>query len=176
MARVPEAELVIAGGPAADELAIDADARRLQQRAKEAGVDDRVTLLGAVDRKELPRLLRSADVYISAAAYDPYGGAVLEAMACGLPVVAKAVGGITGAVLDGTTGMLLRSARPEGLGRALRHLASDATSRTAFSIAGADRAESRFTWQRVATETVQVYTRALPQEGDLPLAVGDDAH
>ncbi|MFC7326526.1 glycosyltransferase [Marinactinospora rubrisoli] len=176
MARVPEAELVIAGGPAREDLAIDPDARRLELLAKEHGVDDRVTLSGAVDRKELPRLLRSADLFVSAADYDPYGGAVLEAMACGLPVVARAAGGVTDAVLDGTTGLLLRYARPDALGRALRQLAADSTARTAFSIAAADRAASRYTWQRVATETERVYRRTLPREGDLPLAAGDDAH
>ncbi|RCV49627.1 glycosyltransferase [Marinitenerispora sediminis] len=176
MSRVPEAELVIAGGPARDDLAIDPDARRLELLAKEHGVDDRVTLVGAVDRKELPRLLRSADVFVSAAGYEPYGGAVLEAMSCGLPVVARAAGGVTDAVLDGTTGILLRHARPDALGRAIRQLAADPTSRTAFGIAAADRAASRFTWQRVASETERVYRRALPQEGDLPLAAGDDAH
>ncbi|MGI5120063.1 glycosyltransferase [Marinactinospora thermotolerans] len=176
MARVPDAELVIVGGPSSENLAIDPDARRLELVAKEAGVDERVTLLGSVDRKELPRLLRSADVYASAALYDPYGGAVLEAMACGLPVVATAVGGVTGAVLDGTTGVLLRQARPDSLARVLRHLAADSTTRTAYGIAGADRAASRFGWQRVAVETERVYSRVLPMEEEMPMAVGDDAH
>ncbi|TDQ55072.1 glycosyltransferase [Actinorugispora endophytica] len=176
MARVPEGELVIVGGPDSDHLAIDPDARRLELRAKEVGVDGRVTLTGAVDRKELPRLLRSADVFVSAASYDPYGGAVLEAMACGLPVVARAVGSVTGAMLDGTTGVLLRSSRPDSLARALRQLAGDSTRRTACGIAAADRAASRFGWPRVASETVRAYTRLLPVEVDLPLAAGDDAH
>ncbi|CAM3620195.1 glycosyltransferase [Nocardiopsis rhodophaea] len=176
MVRIPEAELVIVAGPAPIELALDDDARRLELLAKEAGVDDRVTLAGPVDRKEMPRLLRSADIYVSAAPYDPYGGGLLEAMACGLPVVATAVGSATGAVLDGTTGILLRSARPEALGAALRGLISEPTMRSAYGIAGADRAESRFTWQRVAAETERVYTRARPQEDELLAAVGDDAH
>ncbi|GLU47524.1 glycosyltransferase [Nocardiopsis ansamitocini] len=176
MVRVPESELLIVGGPSADDLTIDPDARRLEQRAKEAGVDDRITLTGAVDRKELPRILRSADVFVSTASYDPYGGAVLEAMACGLPVVARAVGSVTGAVLDGTTGVLLRSARPDTLGRILRTLSADATKRTAYGIAGSDRAASRFGWERIAGETERIYTKLFPMEAELPLAVGDDAN
>ncbi|WP_046470012.1 glycosyltransferase [Allosalinactinospora lopnorensis] len=174
--RLPEVELLIVAGPAPVELPLDDDARRLELLAKEAGVNDRVTLTGPVDRRELPRLLRSADIYASAACYDPYGGAVLEAMACGLPVVATAAGGVTEAMLDGTTGVLLRSARPETLGRALRGLTLEPTMRSAYGIAGADRARSRFTWQRVAAETEQVYQRALPREKEMPMAAGDGAH
>ncbi|WP_067969935.1 glycosyltransferase [Nocardiopsis trehalosi] len=176
MVRLPEAELAVIAGPAPVEPALDDNARRLELLAKEAGVDDRVTITGPVERKDLPRLLRSADLYVSAAGYDPYGGGVLEAMACGLPVVARAVGGVTGAVLHGTTGTLLRWARPETLARAVRSLLGEATMRTAYGIAGADRAASRFCWQRVAQETALVYERMLPGEGAMPTAVGDDAH
>ncbi|WP_017538760.1 MULTISPECIES: glycosyltransferase [Nocardiopsis] len=175
MVRLPDAELlVVAAAPL--EVALDEDARRLELRAKEAGVDDRVHLMGPVERKELPRLLRSADIFASADRYDPYGGAVLEAMACGLPVIARAAGGPTGAVLDRTTGMLLRSARPDTLARAVRGMMNEATTRSAHGIAGADRARSRFTWQRVAAETERVYRTALPGADGLPLAAGDDAH
>ncbi|MFC3999793.1 glycosyltransferase [Nocardiopsis sediminis] len=176
MTRLPDAELTVIAGPAPVELALDEDACRLELLAKEAGVNDRVTLTGPIERKELPRLLRSADIYVSAAPYDPYGGAVLEAMACGLPVVAKAVGSVTGAVLHGTTGLLLRHARPDTLARALRGLIGENTMRSAYGIAGADRAVSRFTWQRVAQETEQIYDRTLAAQGGLPLAAGDDAH
>ncbi|MEY9213991.1 glycosyltransferase [Thermobifida halotolerans] len=175
MTRVPDGELLIVGGPDTEHLAIDPDANRLERRAKEAGVNDRVTLTGAVSRRELPRLLRSADVFVSTTAYDPYGGAVLEAMSCGLPVVARAVGSVTGAMVDGTTGVLLRSSRPEALARALRQLASDTTQRTAYGIAGTDRAVSRFKWPRVAAETERVYSRLLPTAPGMPLAAGDDA-
>ncbi len=174
--RLPEIELLLVAGPASVELPLDDDARRLELLAKEAGVDDRVTLTGSVDRKELPRLLRSADVCVSAASFYPYGGAILEAMACGLPVVATATGGITDAVLDGTTGVLLRTNRPASLARALRSLILEPTMRNAHGIAGADRARSRFTWRRVATETAQVYERVLPSPARMSIAADDDAH
>lgn len=175
MVRVPDGELLVVGDPHPDHLAIDPNVQRLERRAKEAGVNDRVTLTGAVNRRELPRLLRSADVFVSTTAYDPYGGAVLEAMSCGLPVVARAVGSVTGAMLDGTTGVLLRSARPGALARELRHLAADGTQRTAYGIAGADRAASRFKWPRVAAETERIYERLLSTASRLPLAAGDHA-
>lgn len=175
MARVPGAELVVVGGPDPDDLAIDADVRRLQLLTKEAKVEDRVTLVGAMDRKELPKLLRSADLFVSASAYDPFGGATLEAMACGLPVIATATGATTGSVLHGTTGLLLRSTRPDALARAMRSLTGDATMRTAFSIAAADRAQARYDWERVAAETVQVYEFSLPRPEVDPALVTEEA-
>lgn len=162
--RLPDAELLLVSTADRVDVALDEHARRLELLAKEAGVDDRVHLTGPVERKELPRLLRSADVYVSAAAYDPCGGAVLEAMACGLPVVATATGAVPGAVLDRTTGLLLRSGHPGILARAVRALLGEPTMRTAYGIAGADRARSRFTWRRVAVETELAYERARPRE------------
>ncbi|GAB3438738.1 glycosyltransferase family 1 protein [Streptomonospora sediminis] len=175
--RLPDAELTVVAGPAQVELPLNDDARRLELLAKELGVDDRLSLTGPVDRKELPRLLRSADVYVSGSAYEPFGGAVLEAMACGLPVAARGAGSVNEAVLHGTTGTLLRTARPDSLARAVRGLTSEPTMATAYGIAGSDRAASRFTWQRVAAETERVYQRACPsRQADLPCAAGDDAH
>nr|WP_156004183.1 glycosyltransferase [Streptomonospora sp. PA3] len=175
--RLAGAELTVVAGPAQVELPLSADAQRLELLAKEAGVDDRISLTGPVDRKELPRLLRSADVYVSGSAYEPCGGAVLEAMACALPVVARGAGIVNEAVLNGTTGTLLRTARPDALARAVHALTAEPTMATAYGIAGADRAASRYTWERVAAETERVYQQALPdREGALPYAAGDGAH
>ncbi|KII00429.1 glycosyl transferase family 1 [Streptomonospora alba] len=175
--RLTDAELTIVAGPGQEELPLSDDARRVELLAKEAGVDDRLSLTGPVDRKELPRLLRSADVYVSGAPYELCGGAVLEAMACGLPVVARGAGVVNEAVLHGTTGTLLRAARPDALARAVRSLTAEPTMATAYGIAAGDRAASRFTWERVAAETERVYQRCCPaQEAELPYAAGDGAH
>lgn len=174
--RLPGTELLVVAGASPTYPGTDDELRRLELLAKEAGVGDRVRLSGPVDRKELPRLLRSADVHLAVDDYDPSGGALLEAMACGLPVVAKAAGGATAAVLDQTTGLLLRRAQRDSLARALHALSSEPTIRTAQGIAAADRARSRYTWQRVAAETERVYSAALPQEEGLAAASGDDVH
>ncbi|MDT0330737.1 glycosyltransferase [Nocardiopsis lambiniae] len=162
--RLPEAELLLVSTSERKDVSLDEDALRVQLRAKEAGVDDRLHLVGPVERKELPRLLRSADVYVSAASYDPYGGAVLEAMACGLPVVAKATGAIPGAVLHRTSGVLMRFGHPDEVARSVRAVLGAATMSSAYGIAAVDRARSRFTWQRIAIETEIAYERARPQQ------------
>ncbi|MFV2196241.1 glycosyltransferase [Nocardiopsis sp. LOL_012] len=174
MTRLPEAELLIVSTSQNRDVAVDEDAREIELLAKEAEVDDRVHLTGPVDRKELPRLLRSADVYVSAASYDPFGGAVVEAMACGLPVVATATGAVPGAVLHRTSGVLMRFGRPDEVARAVRSVLNTPTMSSAFGIAAADRARSRFTWQRIAVETELAYQRSLPQQPEQEDSDEDD--
>lgn len=174
MVRLPEAELLLVSTTQDRSVALDENARRLELLAKETGVDDRVHLTGPVERKELPRLLRSADVYVSAASYDPYGGAVLEAMACGLPVVATATGAVPGAVLHRTSGVLMRFGRPDEVARAVRSVLNTPTMSTAYGIAAVDRARSRFTWQRIAVETELAYERSRPQQTERGTAEEED--
>ena len=94
--------------------------RRLRAVAAAAGVADRVRFLGAVGRAEVPALLRSADAVVCVPWYEPFGIVPLEAMACGVPVVASAVGGLIDTVVDGVTGLLVPPRRPDRLAAALR--------------------------------------------------------
>ena len=171
LAQVPDAELLVAGGPEADALASDPGARRLWDLARRVGVADRVHLLGRVGRAELPALLRSADVAVCVPWYEPFGIVPLEAMACGVPVVASAVGGLTDTVVDGVTGVLVPPRRPDDVARALLDLLADDQRRAALGAAGYRRVRSRYTWVRVVDALVDVYRQAAP----VPLAVAGGA-
>jgi glycosyltransferase involved in cell wall biosynthesis len=171
LAAVPRAELVIAGGPDGGKLDRDEEAMRLRRLAERAGVAERVTLLGQVTRQAMPGLLRSADLVVCTPWYEPFGIVPLEAMACGVPVVASAVGGLVDTVVDGVTGELVPPGHPEALACTLRRLLADDTSREAYGLAGLDRATSRYSWDRVATETVTAYESVVP-EAELDLVVG----
>ena len=161
LARVPGAELVIAGGPARAQLGKDEVYQGLIGEAERFGVADRVTFTGKVAAGSLPALLRSADVLVSAALDDPSGTAAIASMACGTPVAATAVGGLRDAVLDGTTGVLVPPDRPDMLARRVRLLLASPLRLEAFGIAAADRATARYSLDRISRETLAVYERCL---------------
>ncbi|MBV9160396.1 MAG: glycosyltransferase [Pseudonocardiales bacterium] len=156
--EVPGAELVIAGG--GDAIA-DAELARLAALAQAYGVRDRVHLVGQISRADVPALLRSADVVVSVPWYEPFGMVPLEAMACGVPVVASAVGGHLDTVLDGRTGALVPPRDPAALAQRLRELLADPSRLAAIGSAAATRARSRYGWGRVASETELLYRRVL---------------
>jgi glycosyltransferase involved in cell wall biosynthesis len=160
VASLPGTELLIAGGPAAARLAADAEARRLGRLATELGVADRVCLLGRVPPAELPALYRSADAVVCAPWYEPFGLVALEAMACEVPVVATAVGGLVDTVIHGGTGLHVPPRDPVALARALEWLLERPEQARAFGAAGAARARSRYGWPTIARETARVYESA----------------
>ncbi|MFJ9047199.1 glycosyltransferase [Streptomyces sp. NPDC102347] len=164
LARLPETELLVAGGPPAERLDDDPEVRRLRAVARDAGVADRVRLLGGVDAERVPALLRSADVVVCPADYEPFGIVPLEAMACGRPVVASAVGGQLDTVADPGTGRLVPPGDPEALARAVAGLLADPAAREARGATGRRRVLSRYGWPRVAAATEAAYCEVLDTE------------
>ncbi|MFC5946131.1 glycosyltransferase [Micromonospora harpali] len=157
MPLVPDAECVVVGGPPEGLLETDPHARRLRALARECGVADRVRLVGAVPREEMGRWYRSADVLVAAPWYEPFGLTPLEAMACGVPVVGTAVGGLTDTVLDGVTGDLVPARDPRALGAAIRGLLDDRIRRFAYAGAARDRARRSYSWAATAQRLAEVY-------------------
>ncbi len=172
LVHVPGAELVIAGGGEAPDLVNDPEAQRLSALARDAGVADRVYLRGRVERAEVAPLLRSADVVVCVPWYEPFGIVPLEAMACGVPVVVSSVGGLVDSVLDGITGLHVAPRSPRQLAAALNALRLDAATRRRFGRLGAARARSRYSWSRIAAETLDVYHAVLPVAPASELALG----
>jgi glycosyltransferase involved in cell wall biosynthesis len=157
---VPDAELVLAGGPDSTTLDDDEDVARVRALAARLGVEDRVDLRGRLPRPDVPALMRSADLLVTAPHDGPFGTAALEAMACGLPVVAAATGGLVETVVDGATGRLVPPRDPEALAYALRELLRDPVRREGYSVAAIDRARARYAWPRIAGDVVDAYARA----------------
>ena len=157
IADVPDTELVVAGGPEPTALEADPDIRRLRQLAAECGVADRVRFLGRVMHEELPPLVRSADVVVCVPWYEPFGIVPLEAMACGVPVVASAVGGLVDTVVDGETGLHVPPRCPQAVAAALRTLLADPAQRRVMGERGARRARRRYSWDRSAAAVMARY-------------------
>jgi len=162
---VPEAELIIAGGPPRSQLNVDPDVTRLRTVAYQCGVADRVRFLGQVPRAEAPALFRSADLVVSVPWYEPFGIVPAEAMACGTPVVVSAVGGHLDTVVEGETGCFVPARRSDALAASLRELLAAPGVRAAMGRAGARRARAHYGWDRIAERTEapyeQVAARAL---------------
>jgi D-inositol-3-phosphate glycosyltransferase len=173
VAEVPGAELVITGGPDSAGLARDKSRKELMRLARSLGVADRVVFTGRVAPGDLPALLRSADVVVSAAPHEPVGMIALQAMACGTPVVASAAGAARDAIVDMTTGLLTPPGRPGQLAARLRRLLANPLRLEAYGIAAADRARSRYPWDRIARETMAAY--ALCATPAAPAAEADAA-
>jgi glycosyltransferase involved in cell wall biosynthesis len=157
LALLPDAELHVAGGPDAGALDADPEARRLEALAAELGVGDRLVLRGCVSRERMPALLRSADVVLCVPWYEPFGIVPLEAMACGVPVAATAVGGQIDSIVDGVTGVHVPPRDPGALAAALRELLDHPERCARLGAAGARRVRERFTHERVAAATREVY-------------------
>ncbi len=159
LTRVPDAELVVVGGPADARQHHDAYTK-LAKFAASLGIADRVIFSGQVGRDAMPALLRSADLVVSTCQYEPSGMTSLQAMACGTPVIAPPVDGHADAVVDGTTGILIPPDRPALLAQRIRQLLAHPMLLEAYGVAAADRAKSRYSWERIAAETLAVYDKA----------------
>ncbi len=164
MPAIPNAELVIAGGPGRPQLDTDPEANRLRALAADLGVAPRVHLYGAVARADMPALMRSADVVVCTPWYEGFGIVPLEAMACGVPVVASAVGGMQDTVVHDVTGRLITPKRPRDIADAVNPLLRDAFLRQSLGLAGRDRVCARYTWDQVAADTLRIYDRVAQAE------------
>jgi starch synthase len=117
-------------------------------------------------KPEVVQLLSHSTVFVCSSVYEPFGLINLEAMACGLPVVATAVGGIPEIVVEGVTGHLVPVPDDAGaLGAALAApvaaLLEDPGRAAAMGAAGRERVEERFTWRAVAEQTAALYRSLL---------------
>lgn len=168
-----DVQLVLcAGAPDTEELMAEVTAGVRQLQEQRTGVVWIDTLLA---HRELSAVLTAATVFVCPSVYEPLGIVNLEAMACGLPVVGSATGGIPEVVDDGVTGILVPIEQvtdgtgtpidPEkfvrDLAAALIEVISDPQRANAMGEAGRQRAQSHFDWDTIARATRTVYDRVL---------------
>jgi starch synthase len=169
----PAAGLVLcAGAPDTPELGAAMGARAAALAASRSGVHWIGEML---PRADVVQLLSHAAVFVCPSVYEPFGLINLEAMACGLPVVASAVGGIPEIVVDGETGTLVAfeaGTDPYGspadpdrfaadLAAAINALLRDSDRAARFGRAGRVRVLQRFTWEAIAAQTAALYRGVL---------------
>ena len=130
-----------------------------------AGYEYRVQLVGPVVRRHMPALLGSADLVVCAPWYESFGTVPLEAMACGVPVVATAVGGMLDTVVDGVTGVHVLPRDPAALAEVIGALLQSPRRCAELARAGLVRVRSRYSWDRAVADTAAVYERTVYRFG-----------
>ena len=132
----------------------DGDARAEIQRSIPPGIAGHVILTGA--RRDVPSLLASFDLFALSSRTEGLPLAVPEAMACSLPVVATAVGGLP-SVVPATCGVLVRPQDEAALAQAIGSLARDGALRLAMGEAGRAYALENFSIERMADAYERIY-------------------
>ncbi len=125
----------------------------------EAG--SRVQFAGWIANEQLSQLIRRAKVVVVPSLFEPQGVVVLEAMACGVPVIGSDVGGIPEMIENGTTGWLVPPDNPVALAKAMHAALSDASLREHMGVAAA-RSAQEFALEKFDCRVVQLYAASIP--------------
>lgn len=132
----------------------EAEARRL-------GVAARVAFVGAVQHAQLPPYYAAADVLVLPSVAEPFGLVLIEAMACGRPVVAHDVPGARSIVTHAVDGLVVPLSVPEALAEALDTLLADPARRAQMGAAGRHKVCARYTWPAVGERLERLYEEVL---------------
>jgi starch synthase len=169
----PEVQLILcAGAPDTPEILAEVQAGVAALQAERTGV---IWIDRLLSQPELAALLSASTTFVCPSVYEPLGIVNLEAMACGLPVVGTATGGIPEVVADGVTGRLVpiqqlddgtgTPVEPErfvaDLAAALSAVVADPKAARAMGLAGRRRAEAEFSWASIAERTSAIYAELL---------------
>ena len=148
--QVPDARFVIAG---------DGELRpSLEQQIRHLGLEKHVLLAGF--RPDVLSVHKAFDIFVMSSVTEGLGTSILDAMACGKPVVATTAGGIPEVVRDGGTGLLVPPRDHEAMAAAIVKLLRDEPLRRRMGAAGLSLANARFGADRMVRETLRVYQRA----------------
>ena len=132
----------------------------LKTLAASLGIAHRVHFVGSILRTDLIHYYNMGDIFVMPTVSPPADGlnvAAVEAMSCGLPVVASDVGGNPLVVADGETGLLVRMGDTEALAAAINRLVADPAQRQAMGQRGRERVVAQFSWPQLATAYVNLF-------------------
>lgn len=139
----------------------------LEQQIQRLGLGGAVQLLGF--RPDAPALIAAGDLFVLPSLAEPFGLALLEAMALSRPVVATRAGGPVEIVEEGETGLLVPPSSPGDLAEAIRRLLADPGEGRRLGKNGRARFEDKFTVDRMARATLAVYQQAAGASDSLPM-------
>jgi len=149
-----DARLVVVGGPSGPDG--DREMERVEKLIAEWGLADRVTFIDPQPHHALSTLYRAADVVVVPSRSESFGLVALEAAACGVPVVATAVGGLRTLVRDGVTGFLVEGRDPQALAARVDMLIAEPELAERMGTAAAVEAD-RYAWAGTAGRLRRMY-------------------
>ncbi len=148
--------VAIVGGTADDEPEeLTPEMRRLRTLREELQLTDVIAFVGAQNQETLPYFYSAAEVVVMPSHYESFGMVAVEATACGTPVIASNVGGLTYTIKDGINGYLIPPKEPVALAERMALLLTNGTLRDKLGDAGRHRAQ-RFSWKVVADQVLQL--------------------
>jgi L-malate glycosyltransferase len=136
---------------------------RLRERIAQAGLEDRVSWLG--ERDDVPELMRALDILLLPSEQEPFGRALIEAMAMEVPVLATNVGGPPEIVEEGREGHLLPPGEPLAWTRAVRAIVQSPDRGREMGLAGRRRVQREFSAEHHSGAMIGVYERAIARAG-----------
>lgn len=156
-------QAVLVGGEPEERAALwNSEQRRLAALRAELGVADAVYFAGAQPHSRLQDYYAAADIFVMPSHYESFGLAALEAMACGVPVVASNVGGLTFTIEDGRSGLLVPPDDAAALTARLGQVLTDDRLRAVLRAGALERAAA-YSWSQVAEQLCQLYHAVMLQ-------------
>ena len=147
--KVPDARFVIAG---------EGELRpALERQIKDHRLEKHVFLTGF--RPDILSIHKAFDIFVMSSVTEGLGTSLLDAMACGKPIVATTAGGMPEVVVDGRTGLLVPPRDHEAMADAIVRLLRDEAARQEMAAAGLARVRTRFSAERMVQDTLEVYRR-----------------
>lgn len=151
LTEVPHTKFTVVGeGP---------DRKQLESLVRTLGIAGGVSMVGR--REDMPAVYGSFDIMVSSSRQEGLPIAILEGMACGLPLVATSVGEVSSVVRDGETGILLPAGDPKALASAIINLLRDSEKRRRLGWAARQLIEREYSANRMVDEYISVYRDAL---------------
>lgn len=165
VSKVPDVSLLVVGGPQSPTPASDAFLAQTRLTARQLGVADRMQVTGRLSPMRMAEHLRSADVVVSVPWKSGFADHVLEAMACGRPVIASSSGGALDVIEHGITGICVPAQSPQRLTDALRMVLCDREQREQMGQLARKRVVEGFSLGHVVEGTLGSYDRMLAASG-----------
>jgi glycosyltransferase involved in cell wall biosynthesis len=130
---------------------------KLQMEVRNSGLEKRIIFKGRVSKTELINFYQNATIHVIPSHYEGLPTVLLEAMSCGLPVIATAVSGNLDVIENGKNGLLIPPGSPERLANAISILLGDSSKRSELGRAARKTIEEKFTWDIISNRMIQCY-------------------